>query len=57
LGQIWQIDPTGQREPEQTSLGLNHSGLFEAFAYDARNKTYPRFFVTKDDENGELRRL
>jgi hypothetical protein len=57
IGQIWQVDPTGNRKSQKTSIGLISPGLFESFAYDVRNKTYPRFFVTKDHENGEIRRL
>jgi hypothetical protein len=56
-GQIWQVDPTGIKPSQMTSLGLNDPGNYESFSYDTRNKRFPRFFVTKDENDGELRRL
>lgn len=32
-------------------------GPLESFAYDIRNKSTPRFYVTKDDKWGELRQF
>ena len=56
-GRIYQVDPLGIREPERITMGETDSGEFESFAYDVRNKAAPRFFATKDDDRGELRRL
>jgi hypothetical protein len=56
-GRIYQVDPTGQREGEPITMGETYRGKFESFAYDARNRSVPRFFMTKDDDAGELRRL
>ena len=55
-GQCWQTDPTGQREAQQTVLG-GEGGKFESFAYDNRDPTTPRFFVTEDSKDGALRRF
>jgi Malectin domain/Bacterial protein of unknown function (DUF839) len=56
-GRIYQVDPTGQRAGEPITMGETYRGKFESFAYDARNQLVPRFFMTKDDDAGELRRL
>jgi hypothetical protein len=56
-GEIWQVDPTREREPEKTVVGEKAPGFFESFAYDVRDQRTPRFFVSKDRSNGELRRL
>ena len=56
-GRIFQVDPTGERLGEPITMGNVHTGRFESFAYDIRNMDVPRFFMTKDDLNGELRRL
>jgi Bacterial protein of unknown function (DUF839) len=56
-GRIFQVDPTGERLGEPITMGNVNGGRFESFAYDARNQDVPRFFMTKDDLNGELRRL
>jgi Malectin domain/Bacterial protein of unknown function (DUF839) len=56
-GEIYQIDPKGIRPNEKIYMGSVNKGQFESFAYDIRNKATPRFFVTKDDENGEVTRL
>jgi Malectin domain/Bacterial protein of unknown function (DUF839) len=56
-GRIFQVDPTGERLGEPITMGNVNSGRFESFAYDSRNLDVPRFFMTKDDLNGELRRL
>ncbi|CAB9504930.1 osmC-like protein [Seminavis robusta] len=55
-GLIWQVDPFGIREPEVLTLGRD-GGRFESFAYDARNASRPRFFVTEDHERGALQRF
>ena len=56
-GRIYQVDPTGQRPGEPITMGETYSGNFESFAYDVRNTSNLQFFMTKDDKNGELRRL
>lgn len=56
-GTIWQVDPTGRREPEELTVGLREQGLYEAFAHDLRDNKEPKFFVTEDDRNGPLRRF
>lgn len=38
-------------------MGNNDPGKYESFAYDVRDILYPHFYVTKDDEYGEIRRL
>lgn len=56
-GRIWQVDPFDEHDPVPITMGDVNKGLFESFAYDDRNKSTPRFFMTKDDEDGALRRL
>ena len=56
-GELYQVDPTGQRPGEKIYMGSVNPGMFESFAYDARDKSHPRFFETKDDAKGELTRL
>jgi len=56
-GRIWQVDPTGHREPRRITMGEKHFGMFESFAYYIPSKDEPQFFMTKDEEDGELRRL
>ena len=56
-GRIWQVDPTGKRQPQNITMGETFIGLFESFAMDIRDKSKPRFFMTKDEETGALRRL
>eukprot|EP00934_Nitzschia_sp_Nitz4_P006367 Nitzschia sp. Nitz4//scaffold69_size99277//96853//98628//NITZ4_004653-RA/size99277-processed-gene-0.46-mRNA-1//-1//CDS//3329556775//6357//frame0 len=54
-GLIYQVDPTGEREPEVMTMG-SEGGRWESFAYDIRDLTTPRFFVTEDHKKGALRR-
>jgi Bacterial protein of unknown function (DUF839) len=54
-GRLWQVDPYGVRQPEPLTLGAE-GGAFEAFAYDIRNLTQPRFFASEDRVSGCLRR-
>lgn len=56
-GQCWQVDPSGKRSSQKTAIGGNDGGVFEAFAYDARNPSSPSFFVTEDLADGALRRF
>ena len=37
-GNIWQVDPTGERVPVKITMGNKNPGPFEAFAFDDRNK-------------------
>uniref|UniRef100_A0A7S4I3Q9 SMP-30/Gluconolactonase/LRE-like region domain-containing protein n=1 Tax=Odontella aurita TaxID=265563 RepID=A0A7S4I3Q9_9STRA len=55
-GQCHEVDPYGKVKGRVTVLGGN-GGNFESFAYDDREKSKPRFFVTHDKSNGELRRF
>lgn len=55
-GQIYQVDPTGQRPSERMSLG-SAGGRWESFAYDIRDKDKPRFFTTEDHNKGCTRRF
>lgn len=49
------MDPMGIRPPQLVSA--IDDGYFEAFAYDIRNASQPRFFVTEDHPKGALRRF
>lgn len=55
-GQIYQVDPTGQRPAQPMTLG-SAGGRWESFAYDVRNKNKPRFFATEDHNKGTTRRF
>jgi hypothetical protein len=55
-GQIYQVDPTGQRASERMSIG-SAGGRWESFAYDIRDKGKPRFFTTEDHNKGCTRRF
>lgn len=56
-GKIWQVDPTGVRKPERITMGERHHGYFESFAYYIPSRDEPQFFMTQDQDDGELRRL
>jgi Malectin domain/Bacterial protein of unknown function (DUF839) len=56
-GEIYQVDPMGKRSSEKIFMGSVNKGQFESFAFDIRNMSVPHFFVTKDDEFGEITRL
>ena len=55
-GQIYQVDPSGERPSESISLG-RAGGRWESFAYDIRDKDKPRFFATEDHNKGCTRRF
>ncbi len=55
-GNIYQVDPFGVRPAERMTLG-SEGGWWEAFAYDVRDKTTPRFYATEDQANGALARF
>jgi hypothetical protein len=57
VGKVWQTDPTGKRPAQRITLGESYPGMFESFAYDIRDKSQPRFFMTRDhDKVGDVRR-
>lgn len=53
-GEVYQVDPTGQRPAEKVTLG--EMGNFESFAFDVRDALRPHFYITEDAEWGALRR-
>lgn len=56
-GNIWEVDPTGQKEPKQITMGDEYPGKFESFAFDIRDATV-RFYDTQMRYSTEhLRRL
>eukprot|EP00535_Pseudo-nitzschia_heimii_P013021 CAMPEP_0197200236 /NCGR_PEP_ID=MMETSP1423-20130617/34294_1 /TAXON_ID=476441 /ORGANISM="Pseudo-nitzschia heimii, Strain UNC1101" /LENGTH=497 /DNA_ID=CAMNT_0042654111 /DNA_START=408 /DNA_END=1901 /DNA_ORIENTATION=- len=55
-GQIYQVDPTGQRPSERMTIGSS-GGRWESFAYDIRERKKPRFFTTEDHNKGCTRRF
>jgi hypothetical protein len=55
-GRIYQVSPTDERKPEVMSLGSG-GGNWESFAYDVRDQSTPRFFVTEDKLRGALQRF
>lgn len=57
-GRIWQIDPSGLRPPEETSISAPGTlGKFESFAYYIQDFDKPHFYVTEDNSYGALRRF
>lgn len=55
-GNVYQVDPLDQREPQLMTLGME-GGAWESFAYDVRDSLNPAFFVTEDAKRGCLRRF
>ena len=55
-GQIYQVDPSGEREPQLMTLG-KEGGRWESFAFDVRNRQAPRYFATEDHNKGTVRRF
>ena len=56
-GQVHEVDPhTGKSSQQQTVIG-GTGGAYESFAYDARNKLKPTFYVTHDSSSGSLVRF
>jgi hypothetical protein len=55
-GLIYQVDPFGERDAQVLKLGSN-GGRWESFAYDIRDRSKPRFFVTEDHNKGTVRRF
>jgi uncharacterized protein len=57
IGEMYQVDPFGRRPPEKLTMSTMQGGRYEAFAYDDRNKTQPRFYATEDQPSGPARRF
>ncbi|CAB9504928.1 osmC-like protein [Seminavis robusta] len=55
-GRNYQVDPMNQLVAAPITLG-KEGGHWESFAFDVRNKSSPRFFVTEDAEKGALQRF
>jgi hypothetical protein len=55
-GQIYQVDPSGQRPPVAIVLG-SEGGRWESFAYNIRDGDRLPFFVIEDDLFGTLARF
>lgn len=58
-GQVWEVDPTlsaGSQKNVPTVLG-GAGGNYESFAYDARDRLNPTFYVTHDSSSGGLVRF
>ena len=54
VGQVWEVDPfVGRSSQQQTVLG-GLGGSYESFAYDARDRLNPTFYVTNDISHGGL---
>ena len=51
IGQIYQVDPFNRRPPEITTMGML-GGRYESCAFDDRDQSKPRFFVTEDKADG-----
>lgn len=52
-GQIWEVDPLGERAAKPIAMSLDDRGFYESFAYDEAG----RYYVTEDHEYGPLRRF
>lgn len=55
-GQIYECDPFGREQANMTVLG-GTGGNYESMAFDNRRRFKPRFFITNDKEDGEIRRF
>jgi hypothetical protein len=58
-GQVWEVDPNlgaNLQRNEPTVLG-GTGGNYESFAYDARDRLNPTFYVTNDSSYGALIRF
>jgi secreted PhoX family phosphatase len=58
-GQVWEVDPNlgaNSQRNQPTVLG-GDGGNYESFAYDARDRLNPTFYVTHDSSNGALVRF
>ncbi len=58
-GQVWEVNPTlnaSSQRSESTVLG-GDGGNYESFAYDARDRLNPTFYVTHDSSRGGMVRF
>ena len=55
-GEIYQVDPFGAREAKTTTMGMR-KGSFNAFAFDTRNTTHPKFFISESRRRGAIQRF
>lgn len=56
-GQVWEVNPfIGVSSQQMTVIG-NDGGDYESFAYDARDKLNPTFYVTNDSSDGGMVRF
>lgn len=58
-GQVWEVDPmlsSNAQRNSPTVLG-GSGGNYESFAYDARDRLNPTFYVTNDSSSGGLVRF
>lgn len=55
-GQVWEVDPWGNRFPKKTVLGRDGMN-YESAAYDNRIPSRPTFYVTVDETAGPLVRF
>jgi hypothetical protein len=59
-GHVWEIDPLGQNSTtvaRLTVMGGSEGAAFESAAYDNRNPSDPKFFLTVDAVDGALVRF
>ena len=56
IGDIYQVDPFGQKEAQVTSIGRG-KGIFGSFAYDMNDQTVPRFYASEGRRRGAVRRF
>ncbi len=51
-GQVWEVDPAVGLSTQQETVIGGTGGNYEAFAYDARDRLNPTFYVTHDASSG-----
>ena len=56
IGNIYQVDPFGQKEAEVATIGRG-DGNFGSFAYDTKDETVPRFYASEGRHRGVIRRF
>jgi Bacterial protein of unknown function (DUF839) len=52
-GQIWEVDPFGTTQPQQTVMG-GAGAKYEAATFDNRDSKHPTFYATNDSSGGPL---
>jgi hypothetical protein len=55
-GFAYQVDPIGTKAPQKMTLG-GEGGSWESFAFDIRDLSQPKFFITEDSFRGALSRF